>query len=74
MTHIWDGPKTSGLMIIHDSLERAIQRKIDEAVVAYPHLEAARADIRQSLIGVYADYGHIDCEIVPADPADGAQP
>lgn len=62
---VWTGPKTSGMFVVPEALDRAISAKIDEAVSLHPHLEAEREKLRSDLVAIYNEYGTLDVEICP---------
>lgn len=61
----WAGPTHSGLLIVPDSLDRAITKKIDAAVSLHPSLESARESLRHDLIAIFHEHGTLDVEITP---------
>lgn len=48
----------TGLVIIPDAAERAMQKMIDELVGRDPAAETERAEIRQMLVNHLAEYGN----------------
>ena len=57
------------IVIVPDSLEQAIQEKISVAVIDYPELDAERDNLRQDLINVFNEHGHLNVTIEPRRPS-----
>ncbi len=64
---VWDGPKPNApaYIAVPESVAHEIVARVDAAVITYPELAPVRGEMQKALFGVFAEHGHLNCEIVP---------
>lgn len=64
---IWDGPKPNApaYIAVPESVAHEILARVDAAVITYPELAPERQEMQKALFGVFAEHGHLNCEILP---------